>query len=1213
MYITKNAIVSLRSVILLTLLTFCASWLPLKAQQNLITLNRSDIPLSEAINLIEQQTNFSFFYTDEIDTKEKVSINIRQGAIEATLLQMFSQSPIRHRIIGTQIVLYKTALTNNTPLISNQTKKPVGSMGNMISTTNGGDHAQQTTNNLRTSQNQEIGLRGIVRDEKGNPLPDATIAIKGTRQITTTGSTGDFSFASLAPNATIIVSYIGYKTIEYDINGRAFVELNLETDAQILQDVVVTGYQTISRERAAGSFNVIRSESIAKSLSADISTALLGTTAGMQGKENSDGSIDFTIRGVGTLHADRTPLIVVDGFPAANGFKDVNPNDVESVTILKDAAAASIWGARSGNGVIVVITKRPKDMGVLKVDVNAMVRIGEKWDLSTVLTNASSKDQVAYEKYYYDNNLIMTVYNNTFSQIGASLSLATEYMYAHRNGQISEAEMNAGLQRLSETNNRGQIKDILLQNPVLQQYNIAVSKASQREKNYMSIQYENSLGNVIANFSDRWRLHYNNQTNLFKWLEFNFSTNLHYVRANSSGPARAEMANLSPYEMILNEDGSYATQLMRNRAQLAKIPAGALPYDDWSYNLLREVRGRNLTSKDVSTRVIAGLNFKVLNGLSYATSFLYEYNNRETNDLYGEDTYYVRDRVNNHVSYTGGAGSITAQFIPKGAILRPSVLNDENYSWRNQANFDRSFNNKHNVTALAGIEITENVFNRRTPPWIYGHDPVKNTSAQLPYGAFSVNSGGQFVQIKNITGANVASVEGANTVFGYRNDRYVSIYANFAYSFEGKYILTGSARSDASNLITDDPAYRWAPLWSIGGMWHAHREGFARNIAWLNRLTTRLTFGHNGNVDKTTSPYTLLSVSATPSLSTGTFTNSIAQMGNPTLRWEKTHTLNFAVDFAACNNMLFGSIEVYNKEGNDIIGTVTLPAVTGSSSKKLNVAGIYNRGFEVELGINARITNDVSISTRATYAYNKNKITKLFYPSVYAYQMIEGGRDGIGYVAGYPVNAMWAYDYLGMTDGTPYVLGAQGRPESFNSVETHTRGLGLQFLQYMGPIMDPHTLGWTGTVSGYGLNLSFLITGKFGGHFRNPTFNYNMLGTGKNIVPMFIHEVLNGSDKLPAFPLPNSGQAYLWDRYTPNLATMVESSSFLKFKEITLDYNLPKRWVDAIGLGTLKVYGQIRDLGCIWTANSRSYDPEWLPGNLKPSTTYALGLNITLK
>jgi hypothetical protein len=395
-------------------------------------------------------------------------------------------------------------------------------------------------------------------------------------------------------------------------------------------------------------------------------------------------------------------------------------------------------------------------------------------------------------------------------------------------------------------------------------------------------------------------------------------------------------------------------------------------------------------------------------------------------------------------------------------------------------------------------------------------------------------------------------------------------------------------------------------------MWHIGREEFMQPAAsWLDRLTMRLTFGYNGNVDRNTSPYTLISTGSTPSLTTGTFVSTVAAMGNPTLRWERTQTLNAGVDFSLWGNTLFGSVDVYDKRGKDIIGTISQPGVTGSSSKRLNVAALYNRGFEVELGANVRITEMVGLSTALTYAHNRNEITELFRTNVLAGSMINGE-----YMEGYPVNAIWAYKYLGVReDGIPYVQGVDGEPSSMSTYAINN-AVGLDVLEYMGPAIAPHTLGWTGSVDGYGFRLSWVVSGNFGGRFRAPAFTkYRDLDNGKNIVPVYISEVLNGGGRrLPGLPDPenlnNLGTYAYWGNYTSFLDTMVESSSFVKLKEITLEYLLPEKLVDRFGMERVRVTGQVRDLGCLWTKNSYGYDPEWLPGTMKPATTYAIGLNI---
>jgi outer membrane receptor protein involved in Fe transport len=375
--------------------------------------------------------------------------------------------------------------------------------------------------------------------------------------------------------------------------------------------------------------------------------------------------------------------------------------------------------------------------------------------------------------------------------------------------------------------------------------------------------------------------------------------------------------------------------------------------------------------------------------------------------------------------------------------------------------------------------------------------------------------------------------------------------------------------------------------------------------SWLNRLNFRTTYGFNGNVDKNTAQKTLVSVSTTPSPITGETTGYVSSFGNPFLRWEKTATVNTGIDFSVLGNLFFGSIDVYSKQGEDILGNIALPAITGTTGQRMNSAKVSNKGIELGIGVHTSLANTgITLDAKANYAYNKNEITALYYPSPSSQSILTGG-----YVEGYPAQSIWAWNYLGMTDGIPYVQTGNGSEQHINSVTT-PEGNPLEFLCFEGPAVAPHTTTVSGSISGYGLDFSFLIIGDFGGHFRNPAFNYPAMTQNKDIVNRFIAEVYDGSPDVPAWPAQGNTSLYNWGSYVSNFNTLVESSSFIKLKEISLTYIFPKRRLNAIGIKELKLYTQVRNLGCLWTANSKGYDPEWLPGTLKPSTTYAFGLNL---
>lgn len=1134
------------------------------AQQK-ITMNLGKTTVRAVFKEIRKQTGKTVMYNDDrLNLEYEVNVNVKDMELEDLLKNVLEGSGMTFWMTGNNIVIIPP--------------RPA-----------------------------DITIQGKVVDKKGHPVPGATIVVKGTSRGTSAAVDGTFRFTIENRESLVLqITFVGMGRKEILYTGKPVV-IVLEPEDKNLEEVVVTGYQTISKERSTGAYNVVRRDEINRAHSSDLSAALLGNTAGMQGKENEDGSIDYVMRGVSSLYANMQPLVVVDGFPVANGFKDINPNDVESVTVLKDAAAASIWGARAANGVIVVTTRRSKQ-GTFSVEANAMVSIGSKLDLSTVLTTASSEDQVFYERMAMERGWL-TPTPDALTNLHASTSLAKEYMYDYMNHVISETEMNEGLALLAGQNNRKQIKDYLLRNPVTQQYNLSIGNSTERAQNYFSVMYEKVKGNMIGNQTGRWRIHFNNTSSVFNWLDFSVGINVHYSNTDYSGPTISEISTLSPYEMILNEDGSYATQLMKNRQQLAKIGKGVLPYDDWDYNVLREVRARDYSTEMLNTRLQAGVVVKFMPGVTFDTKFQYELNRSDNDQLDKEDSYFVRDLVNTYVGYDADNQKVTTQFIPCGAIRRSSMNKMKNYSWRNQLNISRQINDKHEISVITGFEVSQFQTEDRTDPYVYGFDPEKNIATPLPFGGYSGNNGaGQSVYITNITGDNVASLPGMAMIYGFLNERFVSVYANAGYTYDHRFSVSGSIRSDASNLITDKASYRWAPLWSVGGSWNLHREHFMLSAeSWLDRLTVRLTYGFNGNVEKSTSPVTLVSSNPTLSGSTGLPTTSVVNRGNPNLCWEKTSTINSGIDFMFFSNRLFGSFDWYSKQGRDLIGEVSLPTVLGASSQNMNSARMSNKGVEVVLGTNLAVSPEIRFTTNITYAYNKNEVKELYHPT-YNASFVTGGA----FVAGYPAQSVWAFNYLGMKDGIAYIEGPDGKEVSMDDNTAMYSGDAVPFLKYMGPAIDPHTLGWNGGFSGYGFNLSFLILGKFGGSFYAPYFNDRIESNGKNIVNQTIREVINGSDRLPSFQPAGRGFSTQWWDYSSKLNTLVESSSAIKFKEVLLEYSMPYRIISKIGLKSVKVYGQVRDLGCIWTANRYGYDPEWLPGSMKPSVSYKFGVIIHL-
>lgn len=1126
-------------------------------------------PLTDVLKQLEKTYGVKIIFSYEDLQSYRVTAQVKADNVRDALSQIIGSIPVTYSVSGNYINVKTTADAS-----------------------------------AKMPEANQVLVKGQVVDSEGDAIVGATIKVEGgnaNKTYAVTDINGEFSLTlPKGKGVNLVASFLGMKDAKHFVachNNASNLVIRMDDNSRNIDEVVVTGYQTISKERATGSFDKVSEKMLESRPTADISSALQGLVAGMQGKENADGSVDFTIRGTSTLLANTQPLVVVDGFPIEGTFNSINPNDVESVTVLKDAAAASIWGTRSANGVIVVTTKRGKTKK-LQVEGKAFWRIGTNPDIEYITTQADSRTTVDYEMRALENGWDMGyAYSPGFSYLYYNpLSLATELYYKNKYYGLSDEEMNAGLEKLRNTSNRKQLKKYLMQTALLQQYNANISGGTDKMDNYMSLMYEKNAESTIRRGYERFMLNYNTQYKFNKIVTASVAATLQKRKQNTSGVTVSEFSELSPYELLVNEDGSYAPNLNTwNRFELENV-AQNLPYSDLSYNLLQEVRNRQYITDYTKYRIQMGLNFKLFKGLTYDMKLQYERNESSYKGYDNESTFKVRSTVDYYTHYDSDANQLLASYLPKGGIINSNRSENHNTIFRNQLSYSNVFG-KHDITTLAGMEASAYVTNTTTDPTVYGYNEVTNTASSPLYGSRD--------DVYDIMGY-TENYPGGATTYSDREDRYLSYFANAAYMYDGLYGASFSVRSDGSNFVSKDKSLRWAPMWSAGVKWNMHNEKFMANAKWVDRLTLRATYGLNGNAEKSTSPQTLIS-----SYYNGTLNSTmayVASYGNPRLKWETTHTTDVGVDFSFFGNMLSGKIDYYSRYSKDVIGDVTIPAVYGSTTQRINNAEISNRGVELELTGRFNVKPiDLGIQSTVTFAYNKNKIEKLYNPSLYCYDLVESTT----FVEGKPIGSIYSYKFAGTEDGIPYVYGANGEKASMNDLTLHNRTLGLDIMEYSGTTVSPYTFGWVNQFNWKGLELYVFITGKFGGVFRAPTTTFPVLSGDKPFVSKYISDFANSDGTLiPTWPNKDEFYMYRWDRYIPNLSYFVEDASFIRLKEIDLSYNLPDFLIRKVGLKGVKLFVQARDLGMLYTANKYGYDPEWLPGSNKPAASFTFGANI---
>ncbi len=1087
------------------------------------------------------------------------------------------------------------------------------------------------------AQNGQV-VKGRVLDSDGLPVAGAAVVNRADNTHAITDANGEYQIAVKDPAGSVLeISFLGMDPVSVPVSGRGWIETTMQPDKLALDEVVVTGYQTISKERATGAFDKVDQKHLAQP-TANIGERLIGTAAGLAATTDANGDVTFQVRGLSTLVAsNKDPLLIVDGFPVEASINTLNPNTIESVTVLKDAAAASIWGAKAANGVIVITTKDGKaaagGKGKTRVTFNAMWKVSPKIDMDYYTANASNDEVIDWQIYTFKNKMFGRMAliadsngNNNIRYNYNSYSNLFVMLNENRLGYVSDSELDSYIAKIRTQSNRQQIKDYLLACPSVQQYNLNIAQSGERVNSNVSILYEGGQRYLQGNNYDKYTFNTNTTVNLYKWLDFNLNGAFYYNVAHNNG------VNFRgpEFEMFFDENGNYLDVVRSYESSTDRffytpnikrhLNWQAFPYQDWGYNPVQEMRGRNNTTKTLDARIQAGLTFKLAKGITFESKIQYELLNSDYRRIDDESTYYVRSTINMAASSDKTPTGKVTPNLPSGSILRQDRSYSNSYDWRNQFNFDRSFADRHQVTFIAGVEISDHVLQTVTNPITYGYN-----DETLSVGKFL----GSTFSYKNYLNQNSTFSSYVNS-YTFTHDRFFSAYANAAYTYDGKYTLSASARTDASNLITDDPRYRYAPFWSVGAKWIASKEDFLASADGIDYLAFRLTYGYNGNVDRSTSVQPILNYNTAQDVLIGDFTASFSSYGNTSLRWERTGTVDFGVDFDFWGGALSGKLDIYNKKGRDLLATINLASATGAASNKINAAEMTNRGFELELGTSQRF-GAVRWNGALILAYNFNRIDKMVHTTYTGYDLSGRNEDDAGatadvrYRAGYNANTLWSYAYGGLVN-----VGTEASPAYYPAIMQGDKAVALSnvfsqtgdwsdWMINSGTYVAPWNCSLSNTFSFGNFDFSFLITGKFGHKFRRLMFNYPNLA--RELPNLDMKEVLSqDGDKYIPFPYsPYSDKPYpasigsdvdTWGRFTRFMAYGVESATHFRLQEVSLSYNLPSEFTNRLGIGGLSFYLKGNNLGVL-TFNKYHEDPEFPLGHIRPMAAGTLGVNFT--
>ena len=1143
--------------------------------------------LSRALAEITRVTGYKFVYSSAVEAKlgETTSIECNNEKITSILDKLFAGKQISYKIEGKNIALAPATATHS----------PGGKFGT---------------------------VKGKVADETtGEPLAGVAVMNEASKNMSLSDSEGNYSIA--AKEGDILdFSLMGMESYYATVGKKAVVDIILKPDVIALEDVIVTGYQTISKERATGSFENVGDKLLDRPHTS-VEQSLVGNIAGLQVVNRGYGTSrdeQIVIRGITSLGSNARPLVVVDGFPIDGSLSSLNPNDIASISVLKDAAAASIWGARSANGVIVVTSKSGKK-GKVSVEFNAFVKASDYFDLDYANPLATSAETVEYEKlgfstsffnrgsYMADNysSAIYGDYNRMYSQ-------ASVLMNENRLGYISDGDLTAALAKLSSNDNRDQIRKYIMAKPFTQQYNLSISNATDRTNNYLTLMYQNDLGYFQGDCNSTYMINYRSTVSPYRWLDISFSSMFQYQIEKTKNGSVSILQKMSPYDMLLDANGNYLH--VQNNLYLPIIQRNIVdkginfPYSNWTYNPLQEMRETNNSINSLSSRFQLGLTFKLAKGFEFVSKMQYELSSFFSKNLFGENSYRVRFNVNECTTWDGNPNTTPSQNWAKGMAIQESSETSNGYDFRNQLNFDRTFNEKNAISVIAGTEVSNKVTMSNSGPLMYGYNDAQ-LSLTPPLNGVQSGYNYFFNMFGQMEFSNSPSYPFGNR--DYATDRFFSIYANASYTYDRKYTLSASARSDASNLISSDPSIRYSPFWSVGALWNVTEENFMKSYDWVDRLALRATYGFNGNVDKSTSVDPLISIFGS-NFYTGTDSGIISNFGNPYLRWERTGTLDLGFDYSLFNGKLFGKFDYYDKEGRDLISTVSTPVVYGSDSQSMNAISMYNKGVELTVGTSLS-SGDFNWTGNFSFAYNKNKITKLYKDAGTLAYRVYGHGSGWEYTEGYDASTLWVFKYGGVQEVSgvkqPVIIDKNGEnPRGMNTYNTSFDS--QNYLVSAGPAVAPWVVGFNSSFSYKNLSLSVLMTGYFGHKFIRTGFNYPEMNYGVGNINKYYSEVKNGSSD-DFVPIPDFASGETYPRYLSGYSNVLDylvcDASNIRIQEINLTYSLDKDVVNKIGIGGLSIYGQLNDVGVI-LFNKYGQDPFYPLGSIKPGISGTLGLKF---
>lgn len=977
---------------------------------------------------------------------------------------------------------------------------------------------------------QVKSVTGTIIDETGEPMIGVSVLVQGTTTGTVTDLDGKFVL-EVPANATLVISYIGYKTQNIKVGSQHAFAIKMESDNEVLDEVVVVGYGVVKKRDLTGSVSSVKAGDIQKTASSNVMQAMQAKVPGLDIQQSSGqagSGININLRGNRSINADNSPLILVDGVEYGSTI-DINPSDIESMEVLKDASSTAIYGTKGANGVIIISTKRGK-AGKTKVNLNAYVSVNEPTNIPKVMYGEREVRRLLDAKNYKDD-----IADGSW---GTHHAKVEDVLGTAPNFGLPYSEM--------DVYNEGSYTDwpnLLLKNGLTQNYDLSISGGSEKTTFNISMgaMVEGGLlkNDKLARYNGKLSVDHKVNDILKVGMDMLYTHKNHDKRSGNVFGRSLYMSTIAhPYDA----DGN--------------IILRPSPYYEAHANPLLDDQEGAYDNNIVTNRLFATsyLQLTPIKGLTLKTLFNVDYQ-QQHEGLY-------RDYQ-----------SVSELQSAKGSYISNDQNHYINYTWDNTLNYITDFGGSdHSLTLLLGSSTKRN---EARSSQVSGY-----ASAEHYYKS-------SFYDVSLIkTPVNTSS---------YTKTTMQSYFGRVNYSYKSKYLLAASLRADGSSVLAK--GHKWGYFPSVAVAWRVSDENFMESTRdWLDNLKLRASWGSTGNAG--ISAYqTLPMVNADNQIyyefGSGVTTGRIpTTLGNENLTWETTTSYNFGVDFGFWGNRIYGSADFYINKTKDLLYAQSLPLSSVYSHVLSNIGKTKGHGFEIQIGGVPVRTKNFNWDTTLSVSTAKDEIVELS-------NGLEKNINGrTGQIVGQPLNIYYYYEADGCwgvgefeTYKADWEASHPGKTLDFPEANSTTGDVKIVDRNDDGKITDDDKrvydrspkciLGWNNTLTYKDFSLSFLVYARLGGWMEYGLYQ------------QFRYDNANWAD-LDYWTPENQGARFptpgLTKQNTYAASTFYEKSSYIKIKDITLSYNLPKTWISKIGMSNLRVYGSMKNFFTFSSVDN--YDPE---------------------